>query len=193
MFTRAVLRRSGVRSCAAAALALAAPVVLWAPAASGEPAWIKGELIVNLRSEPARDADALRTVKTGDSVEVTKRRGEWARVRIGRAEAQHEGWIQATYLQPGPPAEVLLARRQRDLDKLSQQVADLTREAEELQKQNAELGNQASDVAALQQENTQLRATRWPEWIAGAVILSVGMIAGRLMAGSGRRKARIRL
>jgi uncharacterized protein YgiM (DUF1202 family) len=170
-----------------------AAISLWAPAASGEPAWIKGELIVNLRSDPDSDADTVRTVKTGDAVEVTKRRGKWARVRTGRTGAEQEGWIQTTYLQPGPPATVLLARRQMDLDKLSQQVADLTREAEELRKENAEFGSQTSDITALQQENTQLRTNRWPEWIAGAAILSVGMIAGRLMAGSGRRKARIRL
>ena len=193
MFTRAVLRRSAVRSCAAMALALVAPIVLWVPAASGQPAWIKGELIVNLRSGPDSDSDAVRTVKTGDAVEVTKRRGEWARVRIGRTGAKHEGWIQKTYLQTGPPAMVLLARRQLDLDKLSQQVTELTREAEELRKQNAELGDRAGNIAVLEQENTLLRADRWPEWIAGAAILSVGMIAGRLMAGSSRRKARIRL
>jgi uncharacterized protein YgiM (DUF1202 family) len=193
MFTRAVLRRSAVRSHAVRALAGAAAIALWAPAASGESAWIKDELIVNLRSDPKSGADTVQTVKTGDSVEVTKRRGEWAQVRTGRTGEEREGWIQATYLQPGPPATVLLARRQRELDKLSQQVADLTREAEELRKENAELGKQASDVAALQRENTQLRTHRWPEWIAGAAILSVGMIAGRLMAGSGRRKARLRL
>ena len=78
---RAVVLRSAVRWRAAVVLALVAPIALWAPAASGELAWIKDELVLKLRSLPGNDAFVLGTVKTGDSVQVMRRRGAWAQVR----------------------------------------------------------------------------------------------------------------
>jgi hypothetical protein len=55
---------------------------------------------------------------------------------------------------------------------------------------------QRSEIDRLTRENYELRAgARWPEWIAGACLLSAGMIVGAILhRNSGRRPGpRIRL
>ena len=111
-----------------------------------------------------------------------------------------QGWIPAGYLQPDPPAGVALARSQARVEELEASLATLSGETKELRTTNASLSEsdsgQKSEIERLTRENLELKAgARWPEWIAGACLLSAGMIVGAILnRNSGRRPGpRIRL
>ena len=158
---------------------------------SAEQAWIKEELRLSLRNAPTTDARVVGLVKTGDRVEVLERGEEWTQIRVNGSQ---EAWIRAGYLQAGPPSAVLLAQRDAEAAELRKRLAQLTRDSAQVQSEIRNLsqrdGDQTDAIARLERENLQLQAQtqRWPEWIAGACILSVGMILGAILRGTGRPK-----
>jgi SH3 domain protein len=171
-------------------LALATP-------SRAERAWVKDELRLNLRAGPGVEYRILGVVKTGDQVEVVSRSEEWTRVRV---DGKGTVWIPAGYLQSEPPAQLLLERRESETKQLRERVASLSQDASALRSENEELAardeSRSSELERLAHENLQLRAgARWPEWIAGACILGVGMILGALLSRNAKRRkgSRIRL
>jgi uncharacterized protein YgiM (DUF1202 family) len=169
------------------ALCLAA----WSPAVFAEQAWIKEGLRLSLRNAPSTDAQVVGLVKTGDRVEVLERGEEWTQVRVNGSE---QAWIRAGYLQPGPPSALLLVQRNAEAAELRKRLEQLTRDTEQVQSKYRDLSQRDEDqtdaIARLERENLQLQAQtqRWPEWIAGACILSVGMILGAILRGTGQPK-----
>jgi len=183
----------GLLGCALLLGWLAGPV----PAARAETAWVKDELKLNLRSGPGTQYRIIGVIKTGDSAVILSRGEGWTQVRMNGVD---EGWIPEGYLQPDPPAGVALGRSQARVDELEAKLAELTGEAQTLRTSNASLseadGGQKAEIERLTRENLELRAgARWPEWIAGACLLSAGMIVGAILhRNSGRRPGpRIRL
>jgi len=180
---------------AAASLSLslfAAPDALRA-----ETAWVKGEVKLNLRTGGSNEYRIIGEVKTGDRVEVLENGEYWTRIRFG----DKEGWVPEGYLQPEPPAEVLLDTAQSKSGELADQVKTLGTERDKLAGENKSFVErdvaQKSEIETLTRENMELKAgARWPEWITGAVILTAGMMMGVLvhMFVAGRRqRPRIRL
>lgn len=182
----------GLRSRRALAAGLLVSA-LGAGVAGAEDAWVRGELRLNLRTGASPTHRIVGGVKTGDQVRILKRGENWTRIRLQDGK---EGWIPAGYLDPEPPPAIKLGRLEseaRDLrarvDALSQDNAELARGSQE---SGARQSEQAAEIARLTEENTRLKAgARWPEWITGAVILSVGMAVGAIWSRmSGRRSAR---
>jgi len=163
-----------------------------AGAAAAETAWIKDSISLNLRTGPTNENRILGTVVTGDSVEIVGRGEGWILVRSGEIE----GWMPAGFLQPEEPARVRLERIDADTAALRENLERATREAGELRQQNGALAEREAslqaEVARLGREVDQLRAgARWPEWIAGASILGVGLVLGVVLQwSSGRRGTR---
>ncbi len=183
--------RTAARSRAAVIVAWALCAAAWSPAAFAEQAWIKEGLRLSLRTTPSADARVVGLVKTGDVVEVLERGEEWTQIRVNGTQ---EAWIRAGYLQSGPPSAVLLAQRDAEAAELRKRLAKLTQDAEQVQSDYQDLsqrdGGQTETIARLERENVRLESQtqRWPEWIAGACILSVGMILGAMLRGTGRPK-----
>jgi len=156
-----------------------------------EQAWIKEGLRLSLRNAPSIDARVVGLVKTGDVVDVLERGEEWTQIRANGSE---EAWIRAGYLQSAPPSAVLLVQRDAEAVELRERLAELTRNTEQVQSKFQDLSQRDEDqtdaITRLEHENLKLRAQteRWPEWIAGACILSVGMILGAILRGTGRPK-----
>jgi len=166
---------------------------LGAGAASAEDAWVRGEVRLNLRTGASPTHRIVGGVKTGDQVRILKRGENWTRVRMQDGK---EGWIPAGYLDPEPPPGIKLGLLEAEAGDLRARVDALSRENAELARGSQESGARESErtaeIARLSQENTRLKAgARWPEWITGAVILSVGMAFGAVWSRmSGRRSAR---
>jgi uncharacterized protein YgiM (DUF1202 family) len=182
---------------AAALLALAAPLALLASASHAERAWVKDELRLNLRTGPGSQYRILDTVKTGDAVEILSRGENWTRIRVDEVG---EGWIPVGYLQPSPPAGLQLTQSQAEAAELRERVSTLSSDATEMRSANQTLSqrdeDQKAEIEQLKRENRKLLAgARWPEWIAGACILSVGMVIGSILHRNATRRktSRIRL
>jgi SH3 domain protein len=176
------------------AAALAAGIMV-APLARAETGWVDDQVRLNLRTGPGNQYRILASVETGDSVEILSRGDGWIEVS---AEGK-SGWVPDGYLQADPPAVVKLARIESEAAELRTRAKQLGEDTEKLRGENEQLATRESEQRAelerLTRDNLELRAgSRWPEWIAGACILTVGMGLGALLRGSARRQTpRIRL
>jgi uncharacterized protein YgiM (DUF1202 family) len=189
------LRRGGRLRGWGRAAGLAAGLALFAPVAWAETAWVGDQVRLNLRTGPGNQFRILAMIDTGDSVEILSRGAGWTEVR---AEGK-TGWVPDGFLQSEPPAVVKLARNESETAELRSRAHALDEEAKKLRSANEQLAASESELRAesqrLTRDNLELRAgARWPEWIAGACILAVGMALGALLRGSVRRSTpRIRL
>jgi SH3 domain protein len=186
-------RGLGVRGALGAA-ALAAGLAA-ASLASAETAWVSDLVRLNLRTGPGNQYRILASVETGDSVEVLSRGDGWIEVR---SEGK-SGWVPEGFLQGEPPARVKLERIEGETAQLRSNAQQMGADVEKLRSDHEQLSaresEQRTELERLTRDNLELRAgARWPEWIAGACILAVGMALGALLRGSARHKApRIRL
>ncbi len=159
---------------------------------------MRDEVRLNLRTGPGTEFRILDSIQTGDSVTILSRRDGWTRVRLRDAR---EGWIPEGYLAAEPPARIQLERLTATEGESREEAERLRGELESLRATHAEVASAHAEltthVDGLERENLELRAgARWPEWIAGAGILSCGMIVGAILQSWGasrRSKPRIRL
>jgi SH3 domain protein len=174
---------------AGSGLALAALAGL-AAVATAEQAWVRGAS-PNLRAGAGVDQPVVGSVAPGERLEVLGSAGQWARVR---REDGSSGWLSSSYLlREAPPAariaelEAEAERLRRQLESAGAQAADLRERSDAGARATADL---EAELARARRESDALRArARWPEWIAGALILSTGMALGALLRGvSGRRR-----
>jgi len=187
--------RSRARAAAASGLSAFALALLLAAPAAAETGWVDDQVRLNLRTGPGNQFRILGSVETGDSVDILQRGDGWIEVR---SEGK-TGWVPEGYLKSEPPALVKLQRIETETAELRSRSGLLNEEAAKLRSENAEFAaresEQRAEVERLTRDNMELRAgARWPEWIAGACILGVGMALGALLRGSARRQTpRIRL
>ena len=175
--------------------ALALAMMLLAAPAMAE--WVRGEVRLNLRTNPGPDRRIITTIATGDRVTILEEGEDWTRVQI---EDGREGWIPAGFLASEPPAAVRLEQQDSQLSTLKERLQETSTTAEALRSNNESL-TQSNEVLTdenkqLTEENHRLKAgARWPEWIAGASILVTGMLIGAILQSwSGRRShSRVRL
>ncbi len=179
------------------ALQVAVSLMWLATPSLAEHAWVKDDLRLNLRAGPGLEFQTLGVIKTGDDVDVLERTPRWTRVEVTRIG---NGWIPVGYLQTDPPARLLLTRREIETAELREKVARLAANSEKLESANRSLAerdeSRTQQIERLARENRALRVKpRWPEWIAGASILGVGMIFGSLLQRNTvrRHSPRIRL
>ena len=115
---------------------LIAIVALMPAPGSAEPAWIKDQLRLNLRSGPGLEFRIMGVVETGNSAEILERGDGWTQVRVPELGV---GWIPAGYLQPEPPSKVRLERMESENTGFREQVESLTQRTSRLESQNREL------------------------------------------------------
>lgn len=165
-------------------------------AAAAARAWVKGDVLLNVRTGPGADQRPLGAITTGDPVEILEQLDGWTRVR---SESAGEGWIPAGFLQDEPPAIVRLEQVESEASKLRQRVDELTAEAERLRAAQAQaeasVQEQTQEIERLSAENAALQSdVIWPVMLTGAAILLTGGALGAWARGGGRRTAaRVRL
>ena len=182
----------------AAALALALAVLLVAaPAARAQEAWVKDEVTLNLRTGAGNQYRITGTLRTGDSVRVVTRGDGWTQVRMAGGD---QGWIPAGFLMEEPPAAIRVTGMEHETRELRGTVESLREEVTTLRAAQSALESsesvQRNRAQELEAENLELRAgARWPEWITGAGILASGMLVGSIVNqwASRRPRSRIRL
>lgn len=180
----------------ARALAMVAFLLALPLASQAERGWVKDEVVLYKRTGPGTQFRILGAVKTGENFQILERTEKWTKVQDEKGDA----WIPVGFLQPEPPARILLERHLAETKELRGNAGKLTTELEELRTANATLtkehGALQERFKKVERENIELRAgARWPEWIAGASILMVGGILGIIVhsATARRQTRRIRL
>ena len=192
-----------MRSIRLIRVAGAAAVVLllstfWALSVSAAPAWVKGEIRLNLRSGAGTEFKIIGAVKTGDELNVLSTTKKWTRVQTAEKDT---GWIPAGYLENEPPPTLRLKIAEEEVGTLRTQLEDLRNSTSSLRESNATLtandSGQREEIESLKLENFELRAgARSQEWITGALIVAGGMIVGALLhrrSATRRSAGRIRL
>jgi SH3 domain protein len=184
------------RLASLAVLALTGALGLAPDASAAGQSWVKGDVLLNVRTGPGLDNRVLGAITTGDPVDVIEHSNGWTHVRSADAG---EGWIPSGFLQDEPPAVVRLEKAESEAAQLRQRVEELAAEAERLRAAHAEIeareADRSREIQRLSEENASLRAdVIWPVLIAGAAILLTGGMLGAWMRGGGRRAtARVRL
>jgi len=176
-----------------AALGLLALLV--ALPALAEPAWVSGEVRLNLRSGAGNQFRILGVLKTGDALQVLERDEKWTKIRTAQGE---EGWIPGGYLNPQPPPAIRLEELEVEVAGLRNVLESAESEASGLRQRSEELASndseQKAEIERLTKENYRLHAgERWAEWITGALVLSTGMALGALLSRISSRRGRQRL
>src|SRR5262245_39939603 len=176
----------------ARAVLFVAAAPLAAVAAHAETAFVKDELRLNLRSGPTLEYRIKGFIKTGDQVTILARREGWVQVR---SEEIGDGWVEDGFLSEEPPAAMRLARMEADTADARGKFSSLTERVQHFETENSTLTEtgktQGEELQELTRDNMELRAgARWPEWIAGASILAVGMLMGAILQSANGRRAR---
>lgn len=170
----------------------------WVASAAAAPAWVKGEIRLNLRSGAGTEFKIIGSVKTGDEVNVLSTTKKWTQVRTADDKT---GWIPAGYLENEPPPALRVQLLETEAASLRTQLEELRAETSSLRESNATMSandsGQRQEIEALKLENYELRAgARSQEWITGALIVAGGMIVGALLhrrSATRRSAGRIRL
>ena len=175
-------------------LALLFGLLLAAPTAFAETAWIRGEVRLNMRTGPGTEYRILRNLRTGDRVEVLERKGTWTQVR----SSEGAGWIPAGFLMDERPPTLRLEKAERELSLLRARMEEADRELETLRDTAAGYSEQEQQrettIQQLTRENLELKeGALWPYLITGASILAAGLILGTLARGFSERRQRGRI
>ncbi len=169
----------------------------WASSASAGQSWVKGDVLLNIRTGPGVEHRTLGAITTGDPVQILEHTEGWTRVR---SEKSGEGWVPSGFLQDEPPAVVRLQAIESEAAQLRKRVEELAAEAERLraghEQAAAREAEQSREIERLSQENSALQAeVVWPVMVAGASILLTGGILGAWTRGASSRRPtqRVRL
>ncbi|MCR4346336.1 MAG: TIGR04211 family SH3 domain-containing protein [Sulfuricaulis sp.] len=122
-------------------------------AAQAETVYIAERIRIGLRAEMDEASPVVKTVETGTLLEVVERVDKFARVRDPQGT---EGWIEARYLTPDPPARLQLTKLQEDLAKSRTQA---TEAQTQLKKAQATIGEQADRIKELEKNLSEKPAS----------------------------------
>jgi hypothetical protein len=117
-------------------------------AAQAETVYVAERIRIGLRAEVVETSAVVKTIETGTPLEVIERFDKLARVRDPQGT---EGWIEARYLSPEPPARSQLARLQEDLAKSRTQAVEAQAQ---LKKAQSALAEQAEKIKVLEKNAT---------------------------------------
>lgn len=115
-------------------------------AAQAETVYVAERIRIGLRAEVVETSAVVKTVETGTPLEVVERFDKLARVRDPQGT---EGWIEARYLTPDPPARLQLGKLQDDLARSRTQTAEAQAQ---LKKAQSALTEQAERIKELEKQ-----------------------------------------
>lgn len=113
-------------------------------AAQAETVYVAERIRIGLRAEVVETSAVVKTVETGTPLEVIEHFDKLTRVRDPQGA---EGWIEARFLTPDPPARLQLGKLQDDLAKSRTQAAEAQAQ---LKKAQSTLAEQAEKIKELE-------------------------------------------
>jgi SH3-like domain-containing protein len=111
--------------------------------AQAETVYVAERIRIGLRAEVVETSAVVKTVETGTPLEVIERFDKLARVRDPQGT---EGWIEARYLTPDPPARLQFTKLQEDLAKSRTQAAEAQAQLKKAQSTLAEQAEKIKDL-----------------------------------------------
>jgi SH3 domain protein len=125
--------------------------------------YIRDMVIVNLRTAPFSNAQSVKLLRTGDSMNILEERDAFMRIRTPEGV---EGWVSAQYITEVPPARIRLVALQnqnsnlkRNVDELKAKVKnDRTQFLETKERFDAEGVNKSSVLSQVRGEANALAA-----------------------------------
>lgn len=121
--------------------------------AQAETVYVAERIRIGLRVGMEEASAVVKTVETGAPLEVVERLEKLVRVREPQGT---EGWIEARYLSPEPPARLQLAKLQEEL---ARSRAQTTEAQAQLKKAQSALAEQADKIRELEKANTDRPAS----------------------------------
>ena len=114
-------------------------------AVRAETLYVAERMLVSLRAEAVDTSPVVKSVESGKALEVLQRQDQFVQVRDPQGT---EGWIEARYLSPDPPARLQLAKLKEDLNKSRAQTTEAN---SQLKKAQAAAAEQAAKIKELEQ------------------------------------------
>jgi hypothetical protein len=123
-------------------------LTLWgvASAAQAETVYVAERIRIGMRAEVVETSAVVKTIETGVPLEVVERSDRFVHVRDPQGI---DGWLEARFLTPDPPARLQLANLQEELTKNRGQTAEALTQ---FKKAQATVAEQALKIKALEQE-----------------------------------------
>lgn len=112
-------------------------------AAQAETVYVAERLRIGLRAEVVETSAVVKTVETGTPLEIVERFDKLVRVRDPQGT---EGWIEARFLTPDPPARLQLAKLQEDLARSRAQATEAQAQLKKAQSALAEQTNKIKEL-----------------------------------------------
>jgi SH3 domain protein len=103
--------------------------------------YVDDQLIISLREGPGTDSKAIRAIKTGTPLVVLEEQDHSVKVRMQDGK---EGWVQKQYLSSAIPKADVIARMEKEIERLKRRGEDLEKN---LTSQQNELKTTRSDHA----------------------------------------------
>jgi SH3 domain protein len=97
-------------------------ILLLAALAAAETRYVSDRLIVTLRQGPGSDYPVIKTLKTGEAMEVLEEGSEYLRVRESEGV---EGYVQKQYITKDLPKELIVKGLEKELGRLKAKIVDL--------------------------------------------------------------------
>lgn len=97
-------------------------ILLLAALAGAETRYVSDRLIVTLRQGPGSQYPVIKTLKTGEAMEVLDEGSEYLRVRESEGV---EGYVQKQYITKDLPKELVIKGLEKELGRLKVKIADL--------------------------------------------------------------------
>ena len=187
-------RRAGARLVIGRSLcfAIALGAVLTGPAQAQE--YIRSEIRLNMRTGPGVEFKILKTLTSGDSVTRLESQGNWVKIRTPEGR---EGWLPAGYTTTEIPARVALEEAQDRLAQAEERFEQLDRDLKQQAEQLGEIQELRRHNLVLEEQIVNMRSSfsNWRWMVAGAGLLALGLLAGRLIGRriSSRNRNRLKL
>lgn len=123
-------------------------LTLWgvASTAQAETVYVAERIRIGMRAEVVETSAVVKTIETGVPLEVVERFDRFVHVRDPQGI---DGWLEARFLTPDPPARLQLANLQEELTKNRGSTAEVLAQ---LKKAQATVSEQALKIKALEQE-----------------------------------------
>jgi Bacterial SH3 domain len=154
-------------------VALALVLLGTCAAAQAETLYVADRMLVGLRAEAVDTSPVVKTVESGKPLEVLQRQDNFVQVRDPQGT---EGWIEARYLMPDPPARLQLAKLQDDLTKTRAQAAEAKAQLKKAQDTATEQAGKIKELEQAAREAAEKAAAAPPPPTPAAVAPPVGKI-----------------
>ena len=156
------------------------------------------KLTITFRSGPGMERKILKSLVTGESMELLEDGEEWVRVRLQDGQ---EGWVMKQYISRTKPSQLQLQELQKAYASLKSQSDELSKEDETLkaanQKVSTALEEKTKALADLTQEYNELKQSSDASsfqmrkylifFFSGAGILFIGILLGLVMKRQRRK------